>query len=120
MKIYNGYRTLTGTALVMVTDQRLKPYNFSVTRSQKVWNHSPDGFEWGYGGSGPAQLALAILLDVTGDEKLASRWHQDYKRDVIALLPKADWKISEREVWDWLHGNEKEEHERKTESDTAH
>ncbi len=26
-------------------------------------NHSPDGFSWGYGGSGPAQLALAILAD---------------------------------------------------------
>ena len=24
-------------------------------------NHSPTGFSWGYGGSGPAQLALAIL-----------------------------------------------------------
>ena len=23
-------------------------------------NHSPTGFEWGYGGSGPAQLALAL------------------------------------------------------------
>ena len=31
-------------------------------RSQKAWNHSPDGFNWGYGGSGPAQLALAIML----------------------------------------------------------
>src|SRR5204863_5783137 len=31
-------------------------------RSQRVINHSPDGFAWGYGGSGPAQLALAILL----------------------------------------------------------
>ena len=26
-------------------------------------NHSPDGFEWGYYGSGPAQLALALLCD---------------------------------------------------------
>lgn len=30
--------------------------------SQQFRNHSPDGFEWGYGGSGPAQLALGILL----------------------------------------------------------
>jgi hypothetical protein len=26
-------------------------------------NHSPTGFSWGYAGSGPAQLALAILAD---------------------------------------------------------
>jgi hypothetical protein len=29
--------------------------------SLKIQSHSPDGFEWGYGGSGPAQAALAIL-----------------------------------------------------------
>lgn len=34
----------------------------SLERSLKVFNHSPSGFSWGYGGSGPAQLALAILL----------------------------------------------------------
>jgi len=37
-----------------------------------LWNHSPDGFEWGYGGSGPAQLALAI--------------YQDFKLALIAAL----------------------------------
>lgn len=26
-------------------------------------NHSPTGFAWGYNGSGPAQLALALLAD---------------------------------------------------------
>lgn len=26
-----------------------------------LFNHSPSGFSWGYSGSGPAQLALAIL-----------------------------------------------------------
>ncbi len=29
--------------------------------------HSPTGFEIGYGGSGPSDLALAILADWTGD-----------------------------------------------------
>ena len=31
-------------------------------------NHSPTGPAWGYGGSGPAQLALAILLALTDPE----------------------------------------------------
>lgn len=56
------------------------------SQSQKVWNHSPDGFQWGYGGSGPAQLALAILLDVTGDEEQSIRLHQQFKWDKIAPL----------------------------------
>jgi len=54
--------------------------------SQKVWNHSPDGFNWGYTGSGPAQLSLAILLRHTGYEELAVRAHQFFKRDMIATL----------------------------------
>ncbi len=29
-------------------------------------NHSPTGFNWGYAGSGPCQLALAILADHFG------------------------------------------------------
>jgi hypothetical protein len=34
-------------------------------------NHSLDCAEWGYGGSAPAQFALALLADATGDEELA-------------------------------------------------
>ena len=54
--------------------------------SQKVRNHSPDGFNWGYHGSGPAQLALAIcLLELPPAE--AQEVYQDFKRGVIAELP---------------------------------
>ena len=76
-----------------------------------LFNHSPDGFEWGYGGSGPAQLALAILADlfqsrgalagpgaaITGDE-LAVALHQDFKREVVSGLPHGRWQLSEREI----------------------
>ena len=58
----------------------------SPIKSQKVWNHSPDGFNWGYGGSGPAQLALAICLEVF-PEDIAIRKYQDFKWNVIAKLP---------------------------------
>jgi hypothetical protein len=40
-------------------------------------NHSPTGFEWGYGGSGPSQLAFAILADFTGDTETALQHYQD-------------------------------------------
>jgi hypothetical protein len=55
----------------------------SPERSQKICNHSPDGFNWGYGGSGPAQLALAIILELTGK----SDGYQDFKWNIIAGLP---------------------------------
>ena len=51
--------------------------------SQAVSNHSPDGFNWGYGGSGPAQLALAIMLELTGKPD----GYQDFKWNVIAKIP---------------------------------
>lgn len=52
-------------------------------RSQKAWNHSPDGFNWGYSGSGCAQLALAIMLEITGKPD----GYQNFKFRFIAGLP---------------------------------
>ena len=54
--------------------------------SQKIKNHSPDGFCWGYGGSGPCQLALAVLLALKGKE-YALENYQKFKWDVIAKIP---------------------------------
>jgi len=59
----------------------------SPRKSQKVVNHSPDGFNWGYGGSGPAQLALAICLELF-DESVQ---YQKFKFDYIATLPQSDF-----------------------------
>lgn len=46
-------------------------------------NHSPDGFQWGYAGSGPAQLALALVADATGDDQLALRTYQRFKFEIV-------------------------------------
>jgi hypothetical protein len=54
--------------------------------SQAIMNHSPDGFNWGYGGSGPAQLAMAILLRLTG----TIVGYQDFKWNVIAKIPQGE------------------------------
>lgn len=51
--------------------------------SLKVINHSPTGFEIGYGGSGPAQLALAVLMRFA-DKKTAATLHQDFKWEFLA------------------------------------
>jgi hypothetical protein len=65
-------------------------------------SHSPTGFEWGYGGSGPAQLALALLADHTGDDEEAVRLHQDLKRLVVARLPFRGWELTGRQMDSWL------------------
>jgi hypothetical protein len=67
-------------------------------------NHSPTGFEWGYAGSGPAQLALAILADALGDDRRALRLHQQFKAAYIQNLDRdedADWSIDAGEVRRW-------------------
>lgn len=99
MSIYEGkpQRTAEGGFLVLKDGNPLSP-----RRSQKVWNHSPDGFNWGYGGSGPAQLALALLLEET-DRDNALRLYQSFKWDVVASLPKDQgWKLSSEEIQQWL------------------
>lgn len=49
-------------------------------------NHSPSGVRWGYLGSGPSQLALAICAHATKDDALALQVYQHFKEEVIAKL----------------------------------
>lgn len=61
-------------------------------------NHSPDGFAWGYAGSGPAQLALAIVADCCGDT-IAQRVYQEFKRRIVARLPMHEpWTVGDAVV----------------------
>jgi hypothetical protein len=50
----------------------------------------------GYGSSGPAQLALALVADALGDEK-AARLHQAFKWKVVVRFPACgDWTLTWR------------------------
>lgn len=79
---------------------RLDGKPLSPKQSQRWSNHSPDGFAWGYGGSGPAQLALAVLLrafEIKGRPNPLESFpfdYQQFKWDVIARLPQADFSIT--------------------------
>ena len=53
--------------------------------AQRV-RHSPTGYEWGYSGSGPADLARNILL-AAGTEQEADTWYQPFKFALVAILP---------------------------------
>jgi hypothetical protein len=63
-----------------------------------LWNHSPTVFEWGYGGSGPAQLALALLADHLANDDVAITLYQDFKRAVVALLPHRGWTLTSQQI----------------------
>jgi hypothetical protein len=62
-----------------------------------VRNHSPCGFEWGYLGSGPAQLALAMCIELVGAVR-AQRVYQHVKERLIAPLTGDDWSLSGDDV----------------------
>lgn len=72
--------------------------------SLKLRSHSPTGFSWGYGGSGPAQTALAILLEIFGKETALSNY-QSFKSDCIATLDgDKGFFLSVDDIRKWLKG----------------
>lgn len=64
--------------------------------------HSPTGFEWGYGGSGPADLALNILLKYGVAMEVAEVLHQDFKWEYIAGIPKDGAWIRGFDIRQWI------------------
>lgn len=73
--------------------------------SLKLRNHSPTGFSWGYGGSGPSQLALALLLDATSVPETAERWYQEFKSNIVAGWDfNGSWVIFRSDIISWLEG----------------
>jgi hypothetical protein len=74
----------------------------------RIAYHSPDGFEWGYGGSGPADFALNILSIFAGQE-FAERHHQDFKWKFIAPMPYEGGKIKREDIVSWIKEREAQE-----------
>jgi hypothetical protein len=100
-RTYRGRRGPDGKVAVIV-ETGGSSWTLDPAPSQKVRNHSPDGFEWGYAGSGPAQLALAILLDVTLSSVLAERNYMRFKWEHVARWKQDSWEITDAQVMDWL------------------
>jgi hypothetical protein len=98
-KTYIGtphHDSVSGQSLVTVCDgQKCQPLPLRLD----LFNHSPTGLSWGYTGSGPAQLALALLADALGDDDLAVRLHQDFKFKVVACWPEGErWWITADQI----------------------
>jgi hypothetical protein len=68
---------------------------------RRIIRHSPDGFEWGYGGSGPSDFALNILSVFVG-QKLATQYHQDFKWEFIYNLPYEGGTIKRDDILEWI------------------
>jgi uncharacterized protein DUF6166 len=90
MKTYVGRRNPDGLCSVQVNGHPLR-------LRLDLSNHSPTGFEWGYGGSGPAQLALALLADVIDDDE-ALALHQDFKFRLVGRMPHGGFTLTEADI----------------------
>lgn len=80
-----------------------------------IVRHSPTGFEWGYGGSGPAELALNCLwcmleppacalhywTDVEQRE-LTTMMYQTFKFDMIATIPRSGGSVPADLICHWI------------------
>lgn len=96
-----------------------------------VISHSPDGFNWGYGGSGPSDFALNILnaFIPPGSDGLepikcyegkcsnaAFRLYQDFKQTFIEPLPIEGGIIYADDIERWLQNNSINIHELSTDN----
>jgi hypothetical protein len=96
-RLYVGFR-LDGKWIVKADDKPIEPQ-----RSQAVRNHSPDGFSWGYGGSGPAQLALALLLHAGLNDSVAGELYQSFKWQIVAQWSQhANWLLRGSDLVYWI------------------
>ena len=90
MKVYRGRRGANGT-VVTVNDQPLAPRT-------DLGSFSETGFEWGYNGGGPNQLALAILSDYFGDGAKALNLYKGFCQSVISMIKGDEWTLSDTQI----------------------
>ena len=98
-RVFSGKKTETDRIVEIEQNGSVAP--LPLEPSLEIADHSPDGFNWGYDGSGSGQLALGILYEVTGNAELARNCHQMFKWDHVSRGGER-WEIAEREVREWL------------------
>lgn len=94
MKTYEGMRGESRAIVTVIADGVRK----ELDPRFEIRNHSPTGFEWGYGGSGPAQLSLALLADHFEDDFKAQKIYQDFKFKIIVRFDQGEWKLTTDDI----------------------
>lgn len=111
LKTYHGLAATEDHASTVTVRDRRSPKKLG-----HHVRHSPTGFNWGYGGSGPADLARSLLFDAFGQPECPpfpsececrSKWvdstYQAFKSDIVSKLTQdQDWKLVQMEVCEWV------------------
>lgn len=90
--LYQGIRRDMGASVTWTRQGEARTNSLPVRLD--LVNHSPDGFEWGYPGSGPAQLAFALCLHVLDDETRARRVYQAVKDRLLVPMQQRTWSLT--------------------------
>lgn len=88
---------LASTRQVFINGSELDP-----VPSQNLRNHSPDGFAWGYGGSSPSQLALAIALHFSNPQTAMAKYQALKVKFIIPLHQDKDFELNVADVYRFL------------------
>ncbi len=111
MKIYTVERMRTGAGAQVVAFVNGRPL-------QHIVYHSPCGFEFGYAGSGPSDLALSILCDFFGEQPdpeqirwgtfKAWEYYHEFKLAFITPQKLRMFKITHTQIENWLASRERQ------------
>jgi hypothetical protein len=100
MKRYYAEGSFRNNHPVLVESEKDGKGMVSMLRHNK--EYSPDGHSWGYGGSGPHELAKDLLWDVF-DVRPSNDVCNAFMRDVIANIPQdKGWSLSETTIRGWV------------------
>jgi hypothetical protein len=89
---YRGYRRNRRSHVVRLPEETF----LKADPSRSLVAHSR-GFEWGYNGSGPAQLALALLYDHFGEPAIALDCYQQFTMRVVSDL-EGEWTLTTGDI----------------------
>lgn len=92
----NGDRNSNDQQVFIIRNGQVR----SLSPRHDLRNHSPYGFSWGYLGSGPAQLSLAMLMEVLQDWTRVQRIYQSFKERLIAQIPQhVNWAADGADIY---------------------
>lgn len=102
-KLFKGVRGEFGAHVVVDYGAGFEPFRL-LELPEGEPRHSPTGYEWGYGGSGPSELARALLVSTLAEEPLV--WdptcYEVFKCDVVGQLPAEEWTLQADDICDWF------------------
>ena len=92
--------------IIFWRDEDGRPQTNIHIRKERI--HSPDGINFGYSGSGPAEFAYQILLYFL-DKEQAYCFHQDFKTFFISGAPEEGGTIKNSDIVKWIEDKQKME-----------